>query len=279
MRLTKKINNNVALGIDDAGHDVVVFGKGIGFHHMPHELLDASRVQRVFRDVSKTIADSIGPIDDEILLASSDIVELAKMDLDCKLNPNLPFTLADHIQFSIQRRREGIDIQNPLAREVASVYPIELRISRTGVAMINRRVRGADLPEDEAFSIALHLVNGEAGGAGNRSSISLVMKSARIIEKISAIIEESTSVVLDRESYAFHRFAAHFRYLVARLTENGEEEQTRNSALFEQAAADFPEIYRCVVRIGDHLFQEYGWHCSNEELLYLMMHINRLITS
>jgi beta-glucoside operon transcriptional antiterminator len=252
----------------------------MGFHHMPHQTDDTDSIQRVFYDISKTVAETLSTIPDNILLAASDIVDLAKVDLEGKLNPNLPFTLADHIQFSIQRHSEGIDVPNPLSHEVASVYPIELHIARTGVAMINRRVPDARLPEDEAFSIALHLVNGELGGAGDKSSIHLVMESTRVIERASAIIEESLGMRLDRESYAFHRFAAHLRYLVARLMDDAKsEEASRNSSLFEQATADFPEVYGCVSQIAAYLAQEYGWGCSNEELLYLMMHVNRLVTS
>lgn len=48
MRLVKKINNNVALGIDDSGRDVVVFGKGVGFKRMPYDITPTDEVQRIF---------------------------------------------------------------------------------------------------------------------------------------------------------------------------------------------------------------------------------------
>lgn len=278
MRLTKKINNNVALGVDSQGRDVVVFGRGVGFHRMPHVVTDADAVERVFRDVSRATADSLSTVDPDVLRAASDIVDLAAMQLECKLSPNLPFTLADHIQFAIERKHEGIDIDNPLAGEVALIYPHELAVARTGVAMINRRVHGADLPESEAANIALHLVNGELGGVSDTSSMDLVVRSTTIIGHAADIIEQDTGTTLDREAFAFGRFAAHFRYLVARLM-NDQEERTINSSLFEQAAQDFPEVYSCVKKINDYLQDEYGWTCSNEELLYLMMHVNCLLTT
>lgn len=277
MRLTKKINNNVALGVADNGANVVVFGKGVGFHRMPHVVTAEDDVQRVFYDVSTGAASALSTVEDGVLLAASDIVDLAHMQLDVKLSPNLAFTLADHLQFAIDRVKEGIQITNPLASEVAFVYPSELSVARTGVAMLNKRIPGANLPEEEACAVALHLVNGEIGGAGDKSTIDLVEKSAKVMTKVSQIVEESTGCKLDRESYAYARFTAHFRYLIARLEEN-QEESTRNSSLFQQAAADFPEVYMCVTRISAYLRAEYGWTCSNEELLYLMMHVNRLIT-
>lgn len=279
IRLTKKINNNVAFGVAGNGSHVVVFGKGIGFKRMPHTLTSDDDVSRVFYDVSKGAAGALADIDDKVLLASSDIVELARMELeDVKLNPNLPFTLADHLQFAIQRVREGLFVANPLSEEVAFVYPAELRVARTGVAMVNKRVPVANLPEEESYAVALHLVNGEMGAAGDRSTIDVVQKTAHIMTKVSQIIEESCGCKLDHDSYAYARFVRHFRYLVARLQENVEE-NTDNGSLFKEAAAGFPKVYLCVTQISAYLRMEYGWTCSNEELLYLMMHVNRLVTT
>jgi beta-glucoside operon transcriptional antiterminator len=52
--------------------------------------------------------------------------------------------------------------------------------------------------------------------------------------------------------------------------------QTENSSLFMQAARDFPEAYQCAYAINRVFEKEFKQSCSDEELLYLMMHINRL---
>lgn len=56
MLILKKINNNVALAASDDGREVVVFGKGIGFHEMPYELADESLIQRKFYNVPESLA-------------------------------------------------------------------------------------------------------------------------------------------------------------------------------------------------------------------------------
>ena len=38
--------------------EVVVFGKGIGFHEMPYELADESLIQRKFYNVPESLQDS-----------------------------------------------------------------------------------------------------------------------------------------------------------------------------------------------------------------------------
>ena len=52
MWVIKKINNNVAMGKDSRNREVVLFGKGIGFHQMPYELNDLSRIDRSYYGVS-----------------------------------------------------------------------------------------------------------------------------------------------------------------------------------------------------------------------------------
>lgn len=152
MRLVKKINNNVALGVDDSGRISSCLARASASSTC--HTTSPPPTQRIFFDVSSGMAGTLAGLSDNVLLAASDIVDLAKMELECKLNPNLVVTLADHIQFAIERLREDIDVQNPLSNEVAFVYPNELRIGRTGVAMGTpawrmqtcRRARPARLP-------------------------------------------------------------------------------------------------------------------------------------
>ena len=274
MLILKKINNNVALASTDTGEEVVVFGKGVGFHEMPYELEDESVIQRVFRDVDEKSIDGFEGISDEVLLVASDIVALADKALDCKLAGNLVISLADHLQYAVERAGEGVAIENPLSHEVAFVYPRETELGHRGVEIVLDRL-GVELPESEVTSIALHLVNAEVDGMGSAQDMDLVMKSTVILERATQIIEGQLGQKLDRTSYAYVRFVAHLRFLIRRLM-RGSCKETENSGLFRQAARDFPDAYRCAAGVHEYLKRDYNWSCSDEEMLYLMMHVNRL---
>lgn len=274
MLILKKINNNVALASTDAGEEAVVFGKGVGFHEMPYELEDESVIQRVFRDVDEKSIDGFEGISDEVLLVASDIVALADKALDCKLAGNLVISLADHLQYAVERAGEGVAIENPLSHEVAFVYPRETELGRRGIEVVRERL-GVELPESEVTSIALHLVNAEVDGMGSAQDMDLVMKSSVILERATQIIEGQLGQTLDRTSYAYVRFVAHLRFLIRRLM-RGSCKESENSGLFRQAARDFPDAYRCAAGFNEYLKREYNWSCSDEEMLYLMMHVNRL---
>lgn len=274
MLILKKINNNVALASSDAGEEIVVFGKGVGFHEMPYELEDESVIQRVFRDVDEKCIGGFANIADDVLLVASDIVAMADKALDCALAGNLVVCLADHLQYALERTGDGIAIENPLSHEVAFVYPREVELGRRGIELVSERM-GVNLPESEITSIALHLVNAEVDGMGSSQDMDLVMKSAVILERATQIIEGQLRQKLDRTSYAYVRFVAHLRFLIRRLM-RGSCKETENSGLFRQAARDFPDAYRCAAGVNEYLKRDYNWSCSDEEMLYLMMHVNRL---
>lgn len=274
MLILKKINNNVALASSDAGEEIVVFGKGVGFHEMPYELEDESVIQRVFRDVDEKCIGGFANIADDVLLVASDIVAMADKALDCALAGNLVVCLADHLQYALERTGDGIAIENPLSHEVAFVYPREVELGRSGIELVSERM-GVNLPESEITSIALHLVNAEVDGMGSSQDMDLVMNSTVILERATQVIEGQLGQQLDRTSYAYVRFVAHLRFLIRRLMRGGCKE-TENSGLFRQAARDFPDAYRCAAGINEYLKRDYNWSCSDEEMLYLMMHVNRL---
>lgn len=101
IRIIKKINTSAVLALDSAGREVIVLGKGLGFPATPYELEDLSRIDRTFYNVDPRYLGMITEIPQPILLASAEIAELAEDELDCRLNPNLPFTLADHLHFAV----------------------------------------------------------------------------------------------------------------------------------------------------------------------------------
>lgn len=138
MLILKKINNNVALAASDDGREVVVFGKGIGFHEMPYELADESLIQRKFYNVPESLQDMVGTLPDDVLLAASDIACFASQQLGCKLSGGLPFILADHLQFAVQRDDDQISAPNPLEHEVAFIYPRELEIGQAALAIVQK---------------------------------------------------------------------------------------------------------------------------------------------
>lgn len=263
MQIFKKINNNVALARDAKGRELVVFGKGIGFPAMPYELTDLSAVQRTFYDVNEKYFALLRDIPGEVFLLADDIAADAQDELDCSLSPNLTYALADHLNFAIQRCRDGIALQTPLAYDIRHLYPQEYSLAKQALHQI-RDTLHVDLPAEEAVSIAMHFITAEAEVGDMHSTI----LTAKVVSEISALVEENLSVKLDKDSFSFSRFAMHLRYLVQRMMHGKPfSGDTGMDSMFRTVSREYPKIYACVQKINDFLTATYGWPCSKEEQL------------
>lgn len=270
VKITKKINNNVALALDGAGKELVVFGRGVGFPAMPYELTDLSKIQRTFYDVKSSYVQMAESLPEDIILLAADIVELAQSNLTCNLNPNLTFTLADHLSFAVERCLNGMELNTPLAYDVAHFYPNEMKLGQRALQIVKEQKHIA-LPDSEAINIALHLVNGEM----ENSDMHATLKATQVIRDISEIIEQNLNIELDTASFNYSRFIMHLRYLLQRLEQDDQEDNGIGSAM-RLTCIKYPKVYACTLKVRDYLLNQCGRHCSEDEMLYLFMHINRL---
>lgn len=270
MQIIRSINTSAAIGLDSAGHEVVLLGKGIGFPKMPYELTDLSVIDRSFYDVDPRYLEMLASLREPVLMASADLVEQAEINLNCSLNPNLPFTLADHLQFAMERIAQGIDLTAPLAYDVQHLYPNEYELGLLALDIL-QDYTSTRLPDSEAVTIALHLINAEAE-LGDDHGVTAMLQ---IISEVDDIVERKLDFRMDKESYSYSRFAMHLRYLIQRLS-SGTPVENLGGAMLKPLAMEYPDIYMCALAVRDHLKKNYGWHCNDEETLYLMLHINRV---
>lgn len=270
LRILKKINNNVALALDSAGKEIIVFGRGIGFSSMPYELTDLSKIQRTFYDIKSNYVEMAAALPEDLVLLVADIVELARVDLDCDLNPNLPITLADHLNFAIERFQAGMEVHNPLTYDIAHFYPAEMELGKQALEIIRQR-KGIALPESEATNIALHLINGEM----ENSDMHDTLKTTKVIRDITGIIEQTLKITLDTSGFNYSRFTMHIRYLLQRIQQGTQEVNGMSSAM-SQLIREYPDIYYCTTKVVSYFSKQFQWECNEDEKLYLFMHINRL---
>lgn len=95
------------------------------------------------------------------------------------------------------------------------------------------------------------------------------------IEKMTEIVEEHFQIQIERESFNYHRFTMHMRYFLKRLIE-GEQFIDKNTELLEWIRREYMEIDLCTKKIEEYLREQYHTVCTDEEVLYIMVHINRI---
>ncbi len=270
MKVLKKINNNAAICMDSLGNEVVAIGTGVGFPSVPYDLDDLSTIERTYYNVDPMYLDLLNLISKEIFDISARIVDLFRNQVKATVSSNLVFTLADHINFAIERQKKNIQFANALQYEIQHLYENEYKIGQEAIKIIYKKT-GVRLPKTEASSIALHLINAEAVAA------TAVKTSGfeEALEEVIEIIGEYFDMFIDKNSVSYSRFVSHFRYLLKR-EQTSQQFSSENFKLFESVVKEYPETYQVVLKINDYLKNDLQFELSHEEQLYLILHVNRL---
>lgn len=145
----------------------------------------------------------------EVIDAALQIIDMAKAELDCELNPNVVLTLADHLQFAVERLKDGCVIENPLSDTVEFVYSVEHGLGLRALAILEKET-GVSMPRTEACYIAMHLVNSERAD-GRVDDMDEVMRTLSSIDEVTNIVGREFSITVDRASYNYARFTTHLR--------------------------------------------------------------------
>lgn len=273
--IEKVINNNIISAYEKSGAEVIVMGRGIGFKKKQGEMVPADQISKIFRIKSRTLAEQfkelLANMPLERVRISDEIISHAKDHLKLKLNQSIYVTLTDHINFAIERVSQGIEPQNALLWEIKRFYPQEFQLGIYALELIQDRL-DILLPEDEAGFIALHFVNAEYG-----TDIRDAVKFPDQMRAIVDIVERDLGILLDESSLHYERFMTHIKFLIQRIyrKELLSSEDRELSLLMQRK---YPREYQCSLKVAEYIMQATGSRLSEEEIMYLSVHIRRVST-
>lgn len=273
MNIDKVINNNLVRSYKD-GKEVLVMGKGLGYKKQKGDSIDESLIERVYAIEEKEGRSHLEALLKDIpytyLKTTNEIVNYAKQALGKKLSDNIYLTLVDHISFAIQRQEKGIVVRNALLWEIKRFYNHEYLIGKEALAIIKRRL-GIELPEDEAGFIALHIVNAQL----DNGEMQQTMAMPKMIQSILNIVRYQFHTELDENSVNYERFLTHLKYFLQRMY-SGVELADLDQELLESIRSKYQEEFRCAKKIEAYIESESGQKLTDDELIYLTVHIRRV---
>ena len=274
MRVFKPINNNIVSALDSDGREVVVIGKGIGYKARQGTEIPAEKIDKMFVMSSQNNLDRLkelfASLPSAYIELTDEIFEYAKLHLEKRLNEAAYFTLADHISFAVTRHQQGMVFQNILLTEVRRFYPKEFEIGMYALRLMKDRF-GVDMPEDEAASIAMHILNAEYD-----ISISETFQATKLMDQMIAIVTKETGYVFDAKNYYEERFLTHLRYLAQRIIRNEPLPKQSEDAFFDMLAAQYPKEMDCAKAVAAAIFEARQFTLSDEEISGLTIHIRRV---
>lgn len=272
MRVLKKINNNVVVCHDSSGKELIAMGKGIGFPKTPYDLNDLSKIEVTFYRVSDQTKDLLVNIPEDVITISYEILKLAQSILHSSFSPNIVFSLADHIDFAIQRKKQNQDFDFSLSYDIKHLYPQEFQIGIQAIALINKKLK-VDLPDSEAVAIALHFINArEVPVEDINEDVSKELFTIAI-----SIIQDTYQMDIDINGFAYSRFRIHFKYFIERLKENKQISGEISNKLISDFIKENKKAAKCVDSIVEKITVKLRRQVTDDEMFYLMVYVNRLI--
>ena len=273
LRIDKIINNNIISARDRQGVELMAMGKGIGFGQKPGNEIDDKAVEKIFKleniDNKEYFKELLASLPLEHIRLAADIITYAKESLGLVLSQNVYLTLTDHIGFTLNRHREGMIFNNVLYDEVKLFYPLEYSVGRYALELIEERT-SCRLAEDEAASIALHLVNGEINSAMGTTFIMVKM-----MREMMEIIEKQISIPSGR-TYPKERLIADLKQLANRLVSEEPITGRQDDLLYGFVRENYKDEYQIINKLNEYIENEYKCSMTEEEVIYLVLNIKRM---
>ncbi|WP_304681506.1 BglG family transcription antiterminator LicT [uncultured Clostridium sp.] len=274
MKIRKILNNNLVLANDWQGNEIIVKGRGIGFNKKRWDTIEEAVIEKIFTPEnskkSKELQSYLTSIPEDYLDFVQGYVDYIKNSYDIKLNNSIYVSLSDHLTGTIKRFNEGISINNLLLLDIKQLYKLEYKIGLDMLEKLNEKFN-VNLPLDEAGFIALHFVNAQ-DSEGKKDGFQI----SHIVNEIMKIVKRYyASIVFDEESLYYQRFITHLKYFAQRFLHK-ELNYKEDAKLFEIIKNQYKEAYGCVKLIYLMMEYKYNYQLTEEEMLYLTMHIQSI---
>ncbi|MCI5972702.1 MAG: PRD domain-containing protein [Anaerococcus sp.] len=273
----KILNNNSVISEDINCKEVIVMGKGIGFSKKNGDLIDETKIQKIFvlEDDKKNnqLINLLEDIPEEYFELSQMIIQRASQKLGKDLADSIYLSLTDHLYMSIARYREGLHLKNKLLFEIENFYPDEFRLGLEALNIIES-LFSVKMAEDEAAFIAMHIVVSENG-----DDMEDFYKSTKLVQSILNIVKFFFKVNFNVESFYYQRFLRHLRFFSLRIL-SGEDQKklSLKNDLLPLIKDRYVDAYQCTLKIKDFVNNSFNYILDDEEILYLTIHISQVIS-
>lgn len=276
MIIEKILNNNVVLTLNEKNKEIIVMGRGIAFKKKVGDRVSKESIDKVYtlsdKETSSKFQQLISDISIEFMSLSDDIINNAKITLGKKLSDSIYIGLTDHIHTAILRFKDGITVKNAVLWDIRRFYKEEFSIGMKALDLIEERL-GVRLSDDEAGFIALHIVNAEKD-----QDIKVIYKITKVMQEVSNIVKYYFGISFDEESVYYYRFITHLKFFSERLIEGKTYTGEEDDGLLDVIKVKYKNAYECVEKIASFISEKYDYVLSNEEKLYLTIHIEKVVS-
>lgn len=274
MKIDKVLNNNMVLSKNTAGKELILKGRGIGFGRKKGDTVDNKLVERIFvqndkRDV-RHFEEYFAKLPQEYWEISEQTVDYARQAQEMRVESRIILPVCDHINYAVERYRNGITLRNAMLWEGQRCYPREFQVGRYALELIKKRL-GISMEADEAMFLAFHFVNGQL----DQQAPDNTNRITGIINDIIDIVEGCYQIKPDPNTWDYRRFVTHILFFAQRMLHN-KQYVNIDDDWYQLLRERYQKSYNCIVKIADYIHDHYHYEMDREEMMYLMIHIEKL---
>lgn len=276
MRVVKVLNNSLVLALDNSGNEIILMGKGIGFHKAIGYEFKSHEIEKVFvlkdRSLSKNIIRLAAEVDQVYFELVEKIIDYAIKKYNLKLLDHIYLSLTDHLSFAIKRLENQILIPNFYAVEMKKFNPVEYDIGLYSLKLVKDYLN-YELPEDEAGNIAFHFINGQFDHPYNDKNREI----NQVVNDILDIVKYYFNIEYYYDSFSYSRYVIHLRFFVQRVLAKKLLDEDATLVLYYNLSNKFKDELLCVDRISLYIKKRFNLILNEAESIYLALHINRVL--
>lgn len=267
-RISKTLNHNAVLAISDEKKECLILDKGIGFGRKVSEYIEISGQAAVYSLQETTERGEAGQLArslDPFILEMADFLLDRAEESFGKIDRNILFPLADHMEYAIKRIQNGEEISNPLTADIQVLFHMEYKVAEQIVPILKKE-KGIVIHEDELGYIALHIHS-----AIEDARVSEAMQVAQAVRDCIELLENETGHRISVMSLSYNRLMNHIRYMVARAITGKKLKVNMNDYM----SVKFPQSFQIAKTVCGQIAHNLKCEIDEVEIGYLAMHVER----
>lgn len=272
--IERVLNNNAVVAKDEKNQTLVALGSGIAFQRKAGQIIPDGKIEKIFypkdEEAANSISETLAQIKPEYIELSDRIISEATASSGKRLSDDVYVSLPDHLQFAVERVKQGIIIQNKLTVETMQTYPDEFQLGKRVLNYLSNKT-GLSFPDDEATNIAMHLITAEEG-----DSLEHTEGTIELINKFIEIIQEMLQKQINSNSVSYYRLVTHLKFFAQRVKKRQKQDTVLDKNLYDMVIHNYHKEYVIAQRIAGIVMQKFNYQVSDEEIMFLTIHIHRV---
>ena len=276
-RILNPMNNNVSLVRTSKGEELIVIGKGIAFGKKKGELISEDQVEKVFRMKTEESRENfmalLKDVPLDFITVTYEIIDNLSKKYQYPVQEYLYVTLTDHIYCSYQAISQGRYKDSNLP-DISVKYPVAFQIAKEAFEIYRQKLT-ENFPEDEIIRIAYHFINAE--GENEVEVVEFIDKRKEILKSVENVLRSYEIQRTPENNNFYDRFMVHLNYFLDYLDRSRDDNQSLLD-MEKHIKQTYPRAFEVGSKIYDVITQHTGLDLYKSERVYLVLHIQRLLS-